>query len=41
MKVGYLLDLLGSIKVAIQNKTLHADQLVSIIDSSKAEIVKL
>jgi predicted nucleic acid-binding Zn-ribbon protein len=32
---------LGSIKAAIQRKTLLADQLVSIIDGAKAEIARL
>jgi hypothetical protein len=35
-KVNYLLELLGSIKAAIQRKTLLADQLASIIDGAKA-----
>jgi predicted nucleic acid-binding Zn-ribbon protein len=41
VKVNYLLELLGSIKAAIQRKTLLADQLVSIIDGAKAEIARL
>ncbi len=40
-KVSYLLELLGSVKNAIQRKNLYADQLASIIDGAKAEIARL
>lgn len=40
-KVSYLLELLGSVKGAIQRKNLAADELVSIIDGAKAEIARL
>lgn len=40
-KISYLLELLGSVKAAIQRKNLYADQLVSIIDGAKAEIARL
>jgi len=35
------LELLGTVKAAIQRKTLLADQLQSIIDGAKAEIKRL
>jgi len=40
-KISYLLELLGTVKAAIQRKTLLADQLQSIIDGAKAEIKRL
>lgn len=40
-KISYLLELLGSVKAAIQRKSLFVDQLVSIIDGAKAEITRL
>lgn len=40
-KISYLLELLGSVKNAIQRKNLLADQLASIIDGAKAEIARL
>lgn len=40
-KISYLLELLGSVKAAIQRKNLYADQLASIIDGAKAEIARL
>jgi hypothetical protein len=40
-KVSYLLDVLGTVKAAIQRKTLAADELQAIIDGAKAEIKRL
>jgi len=40
-KVSYLLSLLGTVKGAIQRKTLAADQLTSIINGARAEIARL
>jgi hypothetical protein len=40
-KISYLLELLGSVKAAIQRKSLFVDQLVSIIGGAKAEITRL
>lgn len=40
-KVSYLLDVLGTVKAAIQRKNLAADELQAIIDGAKAEIKRL
>ncbi len=40
-KITYLLELLGSVKNAIQRKTLVADQLQAVIEGAKAEIARL
>ena len=40
-KVAYLLDVLGTVKAAIQRKNLAADELQVVIDGAKAEIARL
>lgn len=40
-KVSYLLELLGTVKGAIQRKNLAIDELTSIINGAKAEIARL